>query len=203
MPTPWDAVFKQVLQRFFQKQQVSVNTEVEVGRLPRTIDIAILCSPEESHKLALVSPFTFLAKHNLLEFKSSSDPLTSAEYKRIIARAYLYMAEVELDDLSLLTVCAVTSGKPVKVLTKIPELVKFSKVSDALYKSDNFPLYVLVVAVLRSKKGEARISDRGTELSFAALFQRQKTEGFFERTCAQSRVAGNATNSNGISTLGV
>jgi len=83
--------------------------------------------------LASVSPFTFFARHNLLEFKSPSDPLTPAEYKRIIARAYLYMAEVELDDLSMLTVCAVTSGKPVKVLDKIPELVKFSKISDALY----------------------------------------------------------------------
>ena len=27
-------------QRFFQKQQVTANTEVEVGRLPRKIDIA-------------------------------------------------------------------------------------------------------------------------------------------------------------------
>jgi hypothetical protein len=58
------------------------------------------------------------------------------------------MAEVELDDLSMLTVCAVTSGKPVKVLNEIPKLVKFSNVSDALYKSDNFPFYVIVVAEL-------------------------------------------------------
>jgi len=28
MPTPWDAVYKQVLQRFFQKQRVTTNTEV-------------------------------------------------------------------------------------------------------------------------------------------------------------------------------
>ena len=148
MPTPWDAVYKQVLQRFFQKQQVTANTEVEVGRLPRKIDIALVCSKEETERLALVSPFTFLTQHNLIEFKSPSDPLTSAEYKRIIARAYLYLAEVELDDLSLLTACAVTSGKPIKVLTKIPKLVKFSNISQALYKSDNFPFYVLVVTEL-------------------------------------------------------
>jgi hypothetical protein len=148
MPTPWDALYKQVLTRFFQKEKVTVNTEVEVGRLPRTIDLALVCSHEETQRLAFSSPFTFLAKHNLLEFKSPSDPLTSTEYKRIMARAYLYMAEVSLDDLSMLTVCAVTSGKPVKVLNKIPQLVKFSIVSDALYKSDNFPFYVLVVAEL-------------------------------------------------------
>ncbi len=58
------------------------------------------------------------------------------------------MAEVRIDNLSILTVCAVTSGKPVKVLTQLSKLVKFSKVSDALYKSDNFPFYVLVVAEL-------------------------------------------------------
>ena len=61
MPTPWDAVYKQVLQRFFQKQQVTINTEVEVGRLPRKIDIALVCSKEESDRLVLVSPFTFFA----------------------------------------------------------------------------------------------------------------------------------------------
>lgn len=149
MPTPWDAVYKQVLQRFFQKQQVIANTEVEVGRLPRKIDIALVCSKEERERLALVSSFTFFAQHNLLEFKSPSDRLTPTEYKRIIARAYLYTAEVEEDDLSTLTVCAVTSGKPVKVLTQLPALVKFSPVAEALYKSDDkLPFYVLVVAEL-------------------------------------------------------
>ena len=116
--------------------------------MPRKIDIALVCSKKEAEKLALASPFTFFTQHNLLEFKSPSDPLTSAEYKRIIARGYLYLAEVGIDDLSMLTVCAVTSGKPVKVLTKMPKLVKFSNVSDALYKSDNFPFYVLIVAKL-------------------------------------------------------
>ena len=149
MPTPWDAVYKQVLQRFFQKQQVLVNTEVEVGRLPRKIDIALVCSKEEAERLVLVSPFIFFEQHNLLEFKSPSDLLTPNEYKRIVARSYLYMAEVELDDLSILTVCAVTSGKPIKVLSKTPKLVQFSPVAEALYKSDDkLPFYVLVVAEL-------------------------------------------------------
>ena len=70
MPTPWDAVYKQVLQRFFQIQQVNVATEVEVGRLPRKIDIALVCSKRETDRLAFSSPFTFFAQHNLLEFKS-------------------------------------------------------------------------------------------------------------------------------------
>ena len=41
MPTRWDAFYKQVLAQFFAKQQVTVTTEVEVGRLPRKIDISI------------------------------------------------------------------------------------------------------------------------------------------------------------------
>jgi len=149
MPTPWDAVYKQVLQQFFYKHQISVTTEAEVGRLPRKIDIALVCSKEEAQKLALVSPFTFFEQHNLLEFKSPSDLLTPNEYKRIIARSYLYMSEFEIDDLSILTVCAVTSGKPVKVLSKISKLVRFSPVAEALYKSnDKILFYVLVVAEL-------------------------------------------------------
>lgn len=99
--------------------------------------------------MASSSPFTFLAQHNLLEFKSPSDPLTSNEYKRIIARAYLYMAEVGIDDLSFLTVYTVTSGKPVKVLSKVEKLVRFSPVAEALYQSDDkLPFYVLVVTEL-------------------------------------------------------
>ena len=149
MPTPWDAVYKQVLQQFFQEQQVTVTTEVEVGRLPRKIDIALVCSQEEAEKLALVSPFTFLTRYNLLEFKSPSDRLTPNEYKRIVARCYLYMVEARIDDLSLLTIYAVTSGKPIKVLSKAPKLVQFSPVAEALYKSDDkLPFYVLVVAEL-------------------------------------------------------
>ena len=149
MPTPWDAVYKQVLQRFFQQQRLNIATEVEVGRLPRTIDIALVCNKDEAERLALVSPFTFFTQHNLLEFKSSSDPLTADEYKLIVARAYLYMADAGLDDLSLITVCAVTSGKPVKVLSKTSKLVRFSPILEALYESDDkLPFYVLVVAEL-------------------------------------------------------
>ncbi len=75
--------------------------------------------------------------------------MTPNEYKRIIARSYLYTAEVGIDDLSILTVCAVTSGKPVKVLSKVHQLVRFSPVAEALYKSnDKLPFYVLVVAEL-------------------------------------------------------
>jgi len=49
----------------------------------------------------------------------------------------------------MLTVCAVTSGKPVKVLSKVHKLVQFSPVVEALYKSDDkLPFYVLVVAEL-------------------------------------------------------
>lgn len=149
MPTRWDAFYKQVLVEFLAKQQVAVTTEVEVGRLPRKIDISVLCSQKEAQKLALVSPFTFFTQHNLLEFKSSSDRLTPSEYKRIVARSFLYLDEVGLDDLSLLTVCAVTSGKPVKVLSQIPNLVQFSNVSQALYKSDDkLCFYVLVIPEL-------------------------------------------------------
>jgi hypothetical protein len=59
------------------------------------------------------------------------------------------MAEVSMDDVSSVTVCAVTSGKPIKVLHKVPQLVRFSQSDEALYKSDDkLPFYVLVVAEL-------------------------------------------------------
>lgn len=149
MPTPWDAVYKQVLTQFLSQHNVNVATEVEVGRLPRKIDVVAVCSTKDIQNLAEISPFTFFQQYNLMEFKSPGDPLTPDEYKRILARTYLYLCEVGVDDLSIVTVCAITSGKPTKVLMKVPSLVRFSPVGQGLYKSDDkIPFYVLVVAEL-------------------------------------------------------
>ena len=147
MHVPWDAFYKQVMKRYFQSQQItSVETEVEVGRLPRTIDLTFVCSEQDAQRLEQTTAFTFLRQHNLIEFKSPSDPLTVAEYERIIARAYIYMAEEGIDDLSSIAVYALTSGMPRKVLHNVPQLVKFSHPSQALYKSDDkLPFHVLPV----------------------------------------------------------
>lgn len=189
MPTPWDAVYKQLLTQFLNRHNVNVATEVfasltdalglrEVGRLPRKIDVVAVCSPTDRKHLATISPFTFFQQYNLMEFKSPSDPLTPDEYKRILARTYLYLCEVGVDDLSIITVCAVTSGKPTKVLTNVPSLVRFSPVGQGLYKSDDkMPFYLLVVA-------ELSVEERNYPL---LLFSKGKQRETFLRELVQKK----------------
>lgn len=149
MRRSWDAVYKELLARLFARWQILLTTQVEVGRLPRTIDAVAICTPEDRARLAQLTPFDFFQLHNLLEFKSPRDRLTPGKYKLVISRAYLYMHQTGVDDLSTVTVCIITSRKPRKVLGQVPELVKFQRVRQGLYRSDDkLPLYVLVASEL-------------------------------------------------------
>ncbi|HIE53209.1 MAG TPA: hypothetical protein EYP85_15765, partial [Armatimonadetes bacterium] len=149
MPTSWDAIYKQVLVRWFERWGVTLVTEVEVARLPRRIDGVAICSPAERQRLAQTSPFDFFRQHNLLEFKSPNDPLTMREYQRVLGRAWFYAAEMEVKDPAEMSLCVVTSRKPVKVLTGSPAWVRFSRLRSGLYRSDDkIPVHLLVVPEL-------------------------------------------------------
>ncbi len=153
MATPWDAVFKEIFTQWLEQQGAKVQTQVEVSRLPRTVDAVTTTDELVRAKLAQVSPFAYFGQHNLLEFKSPRDPLTPAEYKLILARAYLFLEQVGEDDLRQATVTVISATKPRRVLNAVPHLVKFQKEAAGLYRSDDkLPLYVLVVSELSVEK---------------------------------------------------
>jgi len=108
--TPWDAVLKEVLLLLFGQAGAALTTEVEVGRLPRAIDGVAVCDAAARDWLAAHTPLDFLEEHSLLEGQSETDYLTTKEFKLIMARAYLYLAQTNLDDLSRLTVCVISAG---------------------------------------------------------------------------------------------
>jgi hypothetical protein len=149
MATPWDAVFKEIFAKWLEGLGAAVQTQVETGRLPRTIDVVGMTDAAVRARLAKESPFDYFQRHNIVEFKSPRDPLTPDEYKLIVARAYLFLQKVGEDDLRNLTVTVISATKPRRVLTQVPYLVKFQKEAPGRYRSDDkLSLYVLVTSEL-------------------------------------------------------
>ncbi len=132
------------------------------------------------HELSTWFPFDYFRHYNLLEFKSPTDPLTPDEYKRVIARAYLFLAEVGENNLQEVTVTIVTATKPRKVLKSVPQLVRFAEEASGRYRSDDkLSVRVLVVP---------RIAFRAEKLLAAAVCDGAKIEGNFIETGAGGMV---------------
>ena len=74
-----DPVFKDVLTFNFRQLDVPIQTQVEVSRLPRTMDaLVILKQSNELEKVRLETAFSYFRVHNQVEFKGKGDSLTRA-----------------------------------------------------------------------------------------------------------------------------
>lgn len=77
-------VFKQVLLDELTPFTKALQTEVEVSRLPRTIDALVtLATADELHRVRAETPFFYFGMRNQVEFKGREDPLTVAGYHLI------------------------------------------------------------------------------------------------------------------------
>jgi hypothetical protein len=146
---PYDALFKEVITDLFSRLQIKIKTEQEVSRKPRTIDVVITCAIEEIEKARRETPFYFLNKHNIIAFKSLSDPLTIWEYHKICGRARFYIAENRLAAEDTI-ICAVCSSEPRKVLRQSRNTVKFTMINPWHYVSDEkIPFHVIIIKNLK------------------------------------------------------
>lgn len=139
-----DPVFKAVICFRFGQLGISIKTQVEVGRLPRTIDAVLILELEnDREKVRLETPFYYVRTHNQIEFKGINDPLTVAGFRLILGRANLYMGENEIpaEDMTITIVC---SRKPEKVLQSESE-VEFIPFGEGYYRSKNKPPINLIV----------------------------------------------------------
>ena len=77
-----DPVFKEVMTFNFGQLALPVETQVEVSRLPRTMDaLIVLEQVSEREKVHEQTAFNYFQVHNQIEFKGKTDPLTRDEYK--------------------------------------------------------------------------------------------------------------------------
>lgn len=78
-----DPTFKQMLLKFLEPFPVTIETEVEVSRLPRTIDVIVVTQSADAHEqLKLHTPFGHFRPYNQIEFKGISDRLTAKTISR-------------------------------------------------------------------------------------------------------------------------
>ena len=140
-----DPILKEVLTLSFGELGIPIQTQVEIGRLPRTMDVLVVA--EQSSNLERIwhgTAFDFFRLHNSIEFKSKSDPLTIFDYHLILGRAHLYLGERKISS-SEMTVTIVSARKPIKVLRQSQNDAKWEEIGVGHYVStDLLPVHLLV-----------------------------------------------------------
>ena len=140
-----DPILKEVLTFSFGELGIPIQTQVEVSRLPRTMDVLVVT--EQTGNLERIwhgTAFDFFRVHNSIEFKGKSDPLTIFDYHLILGRAHLYLGERKISS-SDMTVTIVSARKPIKVLRQSQNDVKWEEIGVGHYVStDLLPVHLLV-----------------------------------------------------------
>jgi len=162
---PFDDTTKAFYRQFFENKGIAVETEREVFFRGRSIDLVVTCIDSDKAQLQN-TVFSHFRRLNALELKGIHDPLTLLDYNLIMMRAWGLGAlkdekdsedekdeetdtdilDEETDDdvdnsklnrypsLRTLTIVCVT--KPIKMLTKMKQDVRFVKIDDGIYNSE-------------------------------------------------------------------
>jgi len=140
-----DPVFKQVLVDELTPLTKALQTEVEVSRLPRTIDALVtLATADELQSVHTATLFFYFGTHNQVEFKGREDPLTIAGYHLISGRTQLYVGEQDVS-LQAMTVTIICAAKPRTVLTHAQTFQPFHQIAAGYYKNEAYPPVYLIV----------------------------------------------------------
>jgi hypothetical protein len=140
-----DPVFKEVMTFNFRQLSLPIETQVEVSRLPRTMDaLVLLPKAEDREKVRKETAFDYFRVHNQLEYKGKEDRLTRNGYHLIIGRSHLYLGEKKIST-SEMTVTIISSRKPRQVLHHSTADVRWEAVGFGHYKStDLLPVHLFV-----------------------------------------------------------
>lgn len=130
-----DPIFKDAVTFSFGELGIPIQTQVEISRLPRTMDVLVcLNQPDQIKLVRTETAFSYFRLRNQIEYKGENDPLTLWEYRLILGRANLYLGENRVSA-SDMTVTIVSARQPRKILFQCPDDVRWEKVGDGHYKS--------------------------------------------------------------------
>ncbi len=149
---PFDETAKAFYQRLFKNWGLEVETEREVFSHSRTIDLAVTCGDTEINKLQN-TVFAHFRRLNALELKGFYDPLTVANFFRIMMRVWalgdqkyeqLKSAKNESPDgddtpyilANQMTVTMICVTKPEKILNQLKTEYRFVKQDNGIYHCD-------------------------------------------------------------------
>lgn len=177
-----DPIFKQALTEELANLPAVLQTEVEVSRLPRTIDAIITVDGEGPLQTVRTNtPFFYFLSHNQVEFKGRRDPLTIQGYHLIRGRTHLYVGEQEIAP-EAMTVTIVCAGKPKTVFDYAARLQQpFAPVEAGYYRRQGQPpIYLIVI-------NELPITPKNYGLLLFAASKRKFRE-FLEAVVAQQNM---------------
>ncbi len=180
-----DPVFKDALTKHCDGLNLTVQTEVEVSRLPRTMDaLVILRSPDAIERVRAETAFTHFREHNEIEFKGEGDALTLWKYRLILGRSNLYMGEHKVSA-SDMTVTIVSARRPTQVLERCPDDVRWEEMEPGHYKStDLLPVHLFVCDELEiNPKNYLLLLFAASEEKLRQLFERivEEEDSFYLR----------------------
>ena len=141
-----DSIFKWIMTLRFTRLGIPLQTQVEVGYRPRSIDAVFVLSNEtELEKVKAGIGFDHAGEHNLVEFKSEKDPLTTSDLWCIVGRLGFYICQnnISARNLTATVVCART---PQKVLRHPQADLKFESIGGGYYRSTGeLPIHIIAV----------------------------------------------------------
>jgi hypothetical protein len=141
---PPDSVFKWIMEFQLTRLGIPIQTEVEVSRLPRTIDVTLArLSKTLQRRVRLKTGLRHVRLFNLIEFKSINDPLTMSGLRLILGRANLYMGQNNLSSRNV-TITIVCARTPRKVLRESQVDIEFESLGGGYYRStDKLPVHII------------------------------------------------------------
>lgn len=146
-----DPVFKEAVEYNFGQLNLPVQTEVEVSRLPRTMDVlVVLNSAAEIKVVRTETAFSYARLYNQIELKGESDPLTLWGYRLVLGRANLYLGDNKISAEEM-TITIVSARRPVQVLEHCPNDVRWEEVDAGHYVNTDLWLYINYALRLRPK----------------------------------------------------
>jgi hypothetical protein len=97
MPSWFDDVVKPAYRRWFMERGVQVETEREVLAHIRTIDLVAELFPQDLLRLTGTC-FDYMQLLNIIEFKGPRNPITGADFARLMSRSWGVVIEERLPD---------------------------------------------------------------------------------------------------------
>ena len=145
--TEIDPVFKEVMTFNLGQLNIPLQTQVEVSRLPRTMDVLVVLKQTVAlKKVREKTAFSYFRVYNQIEFKGKEDALTRAGYHLILGRANLYLGGEDISAKEM-TVTIVSARKPINVLRHCQDDVRWEEIGIGHYISvDAFlPVHLFVI----------------------------------------------------------
>ncbi|MEW6617913.1 MAG: hypothetical protein AB1422_00950 [bacterium] len=145
MKKKWHPYFSNVLKHLLEPKGFTVETEVEVGKMPLRIDIVVIKKGKDADVKSLPFVFQSFTDYNVIEYKSPGDRFTRNDFDRLFAYVLLFKIKKNIEWRRQINVYALLSGG----IKGIEDYIrgnghKLAKIKEGLYFADfGFNFYLI------------------------------------------------------------